>query len=156
MFYRFPSRRLELSHGVEILMKSSRPPILPHYSLLIATAFLAAFSQISVACADQPCMDRENERLIRECLNQAYDASEKRLADAVAHAVSDSDTDAERKRYFDASQAAWQHYRDLECDFEGDAYRGGTLQTDQADLCTISKNNDRAAEIEDDIGMARH
>jgi uncharacterized protein YecT (DUF1311 family) len=64
--------------------------------------------------------------------------------------------DTRHKLKLGNSQAAWKHCRDTECDFEGDAYRGGTLEIDQATLCQISKNNECIRELGDDIGLAAH
>ena len=122
--------------------------------LLVAASVLIVLVQVGVVRADEQCIALENERLIRECLGNAYAASAHELAEAVAHA--DSGTNAEHKRYLDASQAAWVHYRDAECTFEGDAYRAGTLESDQATLCVISKNKERVVELGNDIGLAAH
>jgi uncharacterized protein YecT (DUF1311 family) len=135
-------------------MKANRTSCLARGFLLVAASALVTLVQVGIVRADVQCLGLENERLIGECLGNAYAASAHELAEAVARAGSGSD--AGHKRYLDASQAAWVHYRDAECTFEGDAYRGGTLEIDQATLCVISKNKERTVEIRNDVGLAAH
>ncbi len=90
----------------------------------------------------------------RECLSKVYANSEQRIKELVEQANTGSDS--EHQSYISNSQAAWKHYRDEECALEGDDFRGGTLEKDQAAVCTISKNNERIKEIESDIGLASH
>jgi uncharacterized protein YecT (DUF1311 family) len=99
-------------------------------------------------------MDQANERLIRECLGKAEASSEEKLRQEVSATV--KGLDAQHSMKFHNSQEAWKLYRDTECDFEGDAYRGGTLAADQATICQIAKNNGRVEELGQDIGLAAH
>ena len=99
-------------------------------------------------------MDQANEHLIRECLGKAAASSDDILEKAIAHVT--NGLDAQHNLKFHSSQDAWKLYRDAECAFEGDAYRGGTLETDQAALCYLSKNDERVHELGDDFGMAAH
>ncbi len=47
-------------------------------------------------------------------------------------------------------------YRDEECEFQGDGFRGGTLQSDQASMCIISKDSERVRELDNDLDLAAH
>jgi uncharacterized protein YecT (DUF1311 family) len=121
---------------------------------LLKTLVILTVTQIKNAHGDEQCTGMENEYLIRSCLDKQYTDSEHGIAESIARITQGADT--QHKTYFDNFQTAWVRYRNAECDFEGDAYRGGTLQADQATLCTISKNKGRVDELENDVGLAAH
>jgi uncharacterized protein YecT (DUF1311 family) len=126
----------------------------PRHSFLILAVTMLIFTRICEAKADEECMALSGEQLIRTCLFKTDTTLQKTLQVVLTGYVAMSDL--RHRDLLLKSQSAWVQYEDAECELEGDAYRGGTLESDQAALCEISKIRDRIRELKDDHAMTEH
>ena len=117
--------------------------------LALAIGAWATPTKAANACIDQP-----DEHSVRDCLGRSHIAAEQSLQVVLnrAHALADQ----RRRVLLDASQSAWVTYRDKECEFQGDGFRGGTLQSDQASSCITAKDAERVQELDNDVDLAAH
>jgi uncharacterized protein YecT (DUF1311 family) len=121
---------------------------------ILGAITLAALTSAHTAAADQACMGLTGRKALMECLGQAVLKAEGSLNGALDRARAQADS--HRRVLLDGSQRAWVNYREKECAPQGDAFRGGALQSDESTLCVIALDRERAQELDQDTALAAH
>ncbi|MCB8878286.1 lysozyme inhibitor LprI family protein [Acidisoma silvae] len=105
-----------------------------------------------VIAADH-CMAQNHENDIRACLDREY-----QNAEANVHAAEQDfrKNVPQLGNDFQIAEDRWRAYKQAECNLEGDAFRGGTLEADLAGQCATSLDNQRAYQIRHDAALAEH
>jgi uncharacterized protein YecT (DUF1311 family) len=118
--------------------------------LLVTSAFIAltlcghSFAQHQNK--KDPCADAQSQAEMNMCWGKQYKAADARLNDAYRRFM--AKLDDEEKAQLKKAQLAWIAYRDANCDFVADQYRGGTMRPMIAAICLAETASNRATELE--------
>src|SRR5437879_524932 len=93
----------------------------------------------------EPCADAQSQAEMNICWGNEYKAADARLNEAYRQFASKLD-DAEKAQLKNA-QLAWLKYRDANCDFVADQYKGGTIRPMIAAICLADVTNNRTTEL---------
>ena len=117
-------------------------------SLLIALAFMS----INVSSQKQkpkPCEDAQTQADMNICWGNEYkkaDASLNKTYQQLAGMLND-----EEKVQLKTAENAWLKYRDANCEFVGDQYKGGTIRPMIVAICLADVTNNRTTELKNQI-----
>jgi uncharacterized protein YecT (DUF1311 family) len=89
------------------------------------------------------------------CVDARYKVADARLNE-VYKRLTPLTHDAEEKSKLVKAQRAWIAFRDTECAWEGDKYRGGSLEPYEAVSCLLRLTEQRTQELEGEIGARSH
>src|ERR1041385_9267042 len=116
---------------------------------LIARAFILSLLLGVVTFAqDQkkdPCADAQSQAEMNICWGKEYKAADARLNEAYRQFM--SKLDDEEKAQLKNAQLAWLKYRDANCDFVADQYKGGSIRPMIAAICLADVTNNRTTEL---------
>ena len=93
----------------------------------------------------QPCANVQSQAEMNMCWGNEY-----KKADVVLNQVYRqlmAMLDDEEKAQLKEAQTAWLKYRDLNCDFDADQFKGGTLRPTELATCLLDMTNNRTTEI---------
>ena len=96
-----------------------------------------------------PCANAQTQAEMNDCAGKEY-----KTADAVLNQVYRqlvAMLDNEEKAQLKEAQTAWLRYRDLNCDFVADQYKGGTIRPMIHGLCLADVTKNRTAELRNQI-----
>lgn len=110
--------------------------------LLLVTAFYC-FAQEQKK--PEPCTDAQTQAEMTMCWGKEYKAADVRLNEAYRQFA--SKLDEEDKAQLKNAQLAWLKYRDANCDFVADQYKGGTMRPMIAAICLADVTNNRTTEL---------
>jgi len=116
------------------------------YSALILVAFNATFGQ---GKKPAPCANAESQAEMNICAGKEYKAADAQL-NQVYQKLS-SMLDAEEKSQLKEAENAWLKYRDLNCDFVADQYKGGSIRPMILGLCLADVTRNRTSELRNQI-----
>ena len=114
--------------------------------LLIVVAFGAAFAQ---KAKPDPCADQQSQAEMNICAGKEY-----KTADAELNQVYqklNSLLNEEEKVQLKGAENAWLKYRDLNCEFVADQYKGGSMRPMIHGLCLADVTRNRTAELKGQI-----
>lgn len=103
---------------------------------------------------NDPCADPQTQAEMTQCAANAYKA-----ADAVLNQVYPklmATLDEDEKAELKAAQNAWLKYRDTNCDFVADQYKGGTMRPMIYAGCLEDLTKKRTAELRAQIKDRSH
>ena len=117
---------------------------------LIVTVLMILVMTIAYCFAQEqkkpePCADAQSQAEMNICWGNEYKAADARLNEAYRQFASKLD-DAEKAQLKNA-QLAWLKYRDANCDFVADQYKGGTIRPMIAAICLADVTNNRTTEL---------
>ena len=93
----------------------------------------------------EPCADAQSQAEMNICWGKEYKAADARLNQVYQQFV--SKLDEEEKAQLKNAQLAWLKYRDANCDFVADQYKGGTMRPMIAAICLADVTNNRTSEL---------
>jgi len=93
----------------------------------------------------EPCADAQSQAEMNICWGNEYKAADARLNEAYRQFA--SKLDDEQKAQLKNAQLAWLKYRDANCDFVADQYKGGTIRPMIAAICLADVTNNRTTEL---------
>src|SRR5438067_2750611 len=111
--------------------------------LALLILFSGAFAQEQKK--PEPCADAQSQAEMNICWGKEYKAADARLNDAYRQFA--SKLDDEQKAQLKNAQVAWLKYRDANCDFVADQYKGGTIRPMIAAICLADVTNNRTTEL---------
>jgi uncharacterized protein YecT (DUF1311 family) len=108
-----------------------------------------AFGQGKKKPAPQPCAKAESQAEMTICWGKEYKAADATLNQVYRQLV--AKLDEEEKVQLKEAQTAWLKYRDTNCDFVADQYKGGTMRPMIAAMCLADMTRNRTTELKTQI-----
>jgi len=112
---------------------------------LLLVSFLAAESTFGQGEKKPPCSDANTQTEMNICAGKEYQAADATLNRVYQQLV--AMLDAEEKAQLKNAQTAWIKYRDANCDFVGDQYKGGSIRPMIYGLCLAEVTHNRTTEL---------
>jgi uncharacterized protein YecT (DUF1311 family) len=122
-------------------MKSTR--------LLLVALLLGAGSVFGQGAKKPPCSDANTQAEMNDCAGREYKTADVTLNRVYQQLV--SMLAAEEKSGLKEAQIAWIKYRDTNCDFVADQYKGGTIRPMIYGLCLADVTRNRTTELKAQI-----
>jgi uncharacterized protein YecT (DUF1311 family) len=101
-----------------------------------------------------PCPKAQSQAEMNDCAGRAYKAADATLNQVYRQLV--AMLADEEKSQLKEAQAAWLKYRDLNCDFVADQYKGGTIRPMILGFCLADVTKNRTAELRSQIKDRNH
>jgi len=93
-----------------------------------------------------PCAHAQSQAEMTMCWGKEHKAADARLNEAYRRFM--AKLNDEEKAQLKKAQLAWITYRDANCDFVADQYKGGTMRPMIAAICLAETTNNRTTELE--------
>jgi len=121
---------------------------------LSATCALLVFAVLGIGSAQaqdkkDPCADSQSQAEMNICWGKEYKAADAQLNKTYQDFM--SKLDESEKIQLKSAQFAWLKYRDANCDFVADQYKGGTMRPMIAAICLADVTNARVNELKSQI-----
>jgi len=120
------------------------------YALLCLA--LIVFAGVNAPAQKQksdPCANAQSQAEMNDCAGREYKAADAQLNQA--YQKLSSMLDDEEKAQLKAVETAWLKYRDLNCEFVADQYKGGSIRPMIHGLCLADVTRNRTAELRNQI-----
>ena len=101
-----------------------------------------------------PCANASSQAEMNDCWGKEYKAADAQLNQVYRQLVSMLDDD--EKSQLKEVETAWLKYRDANCDFVADQYKGGTIRPMIYAMCLGDVTKSRTAEIRNQIKDRNH
>lgn len=111
-------------------------------SLVVLMAFAAVFAQDQ---PKDPCAEAQTQTDMNICWGNRYKAADAKLN--AAYREFTAKLDQAEAAQLKAAQLAWLKFRDANCEFVADQYKGGTMRPMIAGICLTEVTNARTAEL---------
>ena len=121
-------------------------------ALLLLTTSLSALAQNPKK--PEPCADAQSQAEMNICWGNEYKAADARLNQVYRQFM--AKLDEEEKVQLKNAQTAWLKYRDANCEFVGDQYKGGTMRPMIAAICLADVTDNRTKELRAQIKEREH
>ena len=122
----------------------------------IRTAFLVllliastAFSVSAQEKKPEPCPDAQSQFEMNQCAGKAYKAADAELNKVYQKLA--AMLDEEEKAQLKTVETAWLKYRDANCEFVGDQFKGGSIRPMIYAFCLADMTRNRTAELKNQI-----
>ena len=92
-----------------------------------------------------PCADAQSQAEMNMCWGKEYKAADARLNKTYQDFM--SKLEESEKVQLKNAQQAWLKYRDVNCEFVADQYKGGTMRPMIAAICLAETTNNRTTEL---------
>jgi uncharacterized protein YecT (DUF1311 family) len=96
-----------------------------------------------------PCADAQSQAEMNMCWGKEYKAADAKLNKTYQEFM--SKLDESEKVQLKNAQLAWLKYRDANCEFVADQYKGGTMRPMIAAICLADVTNARVNELKSQI-----
>lgn len=96
-----------------------------------------------------PCSNAQNQAEMNDCAGKEYKAADLALNQVYRQLL--SMLDDQEKSELKEAQTAWLKYRDANCDFVADQYKGGTILPMIHGLCLAEMTRNRTTELKSQI-----
>jgi len=116
----------------------------PVFIVLILCGSLFAQTQ-----KKDPCADAQSQAEMNMCWGKQYKAADAKLNEAYRQFM--TKLNDEEKAQLKKAQLAWITYRDANCEFVADQYKGGTMRPMIAAICLAEVTNSRVTELKAQI-----
>ena len=120
--------------------------------LLTGSILVVLILALAILAQDQkkdPCADAQSQGEMNICWGKEYKAADTKLNKTYQDFMSKLD-EAEKAQLKNA-QLAWLKYRDANCEFVADQYKGGSMRPMIAAMCLADVTNARANELKSQI-----
>jgi uncharacterized protein YecT (DUF1311 family) len=122
-------------------------------------SLLIALVLVSITIAGQkpkpkPCEDAQTQADMNICWGNEYKKADAKLNQTYQQlaAMLDDDEKAQLKN----AENAWLKYRDTNCEFVADQYKGGSIRPMIAAICLADVTSNRATELKNQIKDRNH
>ena len=122
------------------IMKTIKSPI-----ILILALLMSSISIAGQKPKDDPCANAQTQLEMNMCWGNQYKAADTQLNTAYREFA--SKLSPEETAQLKAAQLAWIKFRDANCEFVADAYKGGTIRPMIAAMCLADVTTARTAEL---------
>jgi len=96
-----------------------------------------------------PCAKAQTQAEMSQCAGREYKAADLTLNQVYRQLV--TKLDDEEKSQLKEAQTAWLKYRDTNCEFVADQYKGGTMRPMILGYCLAEMTTNRTAELRNQI-----
>jgi len=96
-----------------------------------------------------PCANAQTQAEMTQCAEREYKAADVALNQVYRQLV--AMLDDEEKAQLKEAQTAWLKYRDTNCEFVADQYKGGTMRPMIFGYCLAEVTSNRTAELKSQI-----
>ena len=96
-----------------------------------------------------PCPNAQSQAEMTICWGNEYKAADTTLNQVYRHLV--TMLDEEQKAQLKLAQTAWLKYRDSNCEFVADQYKGGSMRPMVAAICLTDMTINRTTELKKQI-----
>ena len=93
----------------------------------------------------EPCADMQTQAEMTICWGNQYKAADAKLNQVYRQFT--AKLDDEEKTQLKTVQTAWLKYRDTNCEFVADQYKGGTMRPMIAAICLADVTDNRTKEL---------
>ena len=121
-------------------MKTIKSPI-----ILILALLLSSISIAGQKPKDDPCANAQTQLEMNMCWGNQYKAADAQLNSVYRDFT--SKLSPEESAQLKAAQLAWIKFRDANCEFVADAYKGGTIRPMIAAMCLADVTTARTTEL---------
>lgn len=97
----------------------------------------------------EPCANAQSQAEMNICWGKEYQAADATLNQVYRQLVAKLDDD--EKVQLKGVEAAWLKYRDANCDFVADQFKGGTMRPMIDAMCLAEMTQNRTAELRSQI-----
>ena len=112
--------------------------------LLVATCAFAQGTKTPT-----PCADAQTQADMNICWGKEYKAADATLNQVYGQLI--RKLDEADKAQLKQVESAWLKYRDANCEFVADQYKGGSIRPMIAAICLADVTNNRTAELKNQI-----
>ena len=116
-------------------------------NLLILIMSVAAHAQ--GPAKNEPCADAQSQAEMNICWGKEYKAADATLNQVYRQLF--AKLDDEQKAQLKNAQTAWLKYRDANCEFVADQYKGGSMRPMIAAICLADITSNRSTELKNQI-----
>lgn len=109
----------------------------------------SAFSVSAQEKKPEPCPDAQSQFEMNQCAGKAYKAADAELNQVYQKLV--AMLDDEEKAQLKNVETAWLKYRDANCEFAADQFKGGSIRPMIHAFCLADMTRNRTAEIRNQI-----
>ena len=125
----------------------------------LCTGLLIALTLMSVTIAGQkqkpkPCEDAQTQADMNICFGNEYKKADAALNKVYQQLVAMLDEDD--KTQLKNAENAWLKYRDTNCEFVADQYKGGSMRPMIAAICLADVTENRTKELRSQIKDRQH
>jgi len=121
--------------------------------LLLASSLLliaaGAYSAGQPQKKPEPCPNAQSQAEMNDCAGREYKKADADLNQTYQKLV--AMLDADEKAQLKAVETTWIKYRDANCDFVADQFKGGTIRPMVLGFCLADMTQNRAKELKDQI-----
>lgn len=117
--------------------------------LLLVALLLGAGSVFGQGAKKPACSDANTQAEMNDCAGREYKTADVTLNRVYQQLV--SMLAAEEKSGLKEAQTAWIKYRDANCDFVADQYKGGSIRPTIYGLCLADVTRNRTTELKAQI-----
>lgn len=101
-----------------------------------------------------PCVNPQTQYEMNQCAKKAFEAADAKLNPAYQRLL--AMLDAEEKAQLQEAQRAWLKYRDTNCEFVADEYKGGSIRPMILGYCLADVTKRRTTELRTQINERSH
>ncbi len=116
---------------------------------LLLCTLLSGYALAQGTKKSDPCAKAQSQAEMNDCAGKEYQAADAVLNQVYRKLV--AMLDDEEKAQLKEAQTAWLKYRDLNCDFVADQYKGGTIRPMIHGLCLADVTKNRTSELRNQI-----
>jgi uncharacterized protein YecT (DUF1311 family) len=98
---------------------------------------------------NEPCADAQSQADMNICWGKEYKAADATLNQVYRQLF--AKLDDEQKAQLKNAQNAWLKYRDANCEFVADQYKGGSMRPMIAAICLADVTHNRTTELKNQI-----
>lgn len=113
--------------------------------ILIVALLLSSISIAGQKPKDDPCPNAQSQLEMNMCWGNQYKAADAQLN--AAYREFNSKLNPEETAQLKTAQLAWIKFRDANCEFVADAYKGGSIRPMIAAMCLADVTNARTSEL---------
>ena len=117
--------------------------------MLILVLLLSGISIAGQKQKDDPCPNAQTQLEMNQCAGKAYKAADAELNQVYRKLV--AMLDDEEKAQLKVAQTAWLKYRDANCEFVADQYKGGSIRPMIHAFCLADVTTNRTTELKGQI-----
>jgi len=116
------------------------------FMLLLLTGFYTFGQELKKS---EPCAEAQTQADMTICWGNQYKAADATLNQVYRQLM--GKLDDEEKNQLKAVESAWLKYRDANCEFVGDQYKGGTIRPMIEAICLADVTKNRTTELRNQI-----
>jgi uncharacterized protein YecT (DUF1311 family) len=116
--------------------------LLTTFAVIVLTLCTAAFAQDQ---KKDPCADAQSQAEMNICWGKEYKAADAQLNAAYREFTSKLNPEDTAK--LKTAQLAWIKFRDANCEFVADEYKGGSIRPMIAAMCLADQTSARTSEL---------